>query len=303
MPFREGEKFLAHFLADNEKEAARLYKNYKRLISHLAYQFSKRSGVDAQDLFEEGLIGLARAKRDFEPERQVCVNKGCNSVAKKCECDKPNLVKRSGRFHNFAVALIRNALREAVYAYETPVPVPAYLKESNYYYAKMCQALDDICIDSDIKATIIEDEDARPADFGIEKPHSVIVERFKRKLKNRARSSEITYNELLVRAISIPRRKFTDIHRPEFSEASEEFDDERLDKAASLARVQEVLDPESYDILTRFSIGEEKVDDLAAEYEVTSGRISQIIKAARDTLHQRQKYIMDGDSPVRGRKR
>ena len=303
MPFREGEKFLAHFLADNEKEAKRLYKNYKRLISHLAYQFSKRSGVDAQDLFEEGLIGLARAKRDFEPERQVCINKGCGSVARKCECDKPNLVKRSGRFHNFAVALIRNALREAVYAYETPVPVPAYLKESNYYYTKMRQALDDICVDSDVKTTIIEDENARPADFGIEQPHSIVVEKFKRKLKNRARSSEITYNELLTRAISIPRRKFTDIHRPEFSGASEEFDDERLDKAASLVRIQEVLDPESYDILTRFSIGEEKVDDLATEYEVTPGRISQIIKAARDTLQQRQKYIMDGDSPVRRSKR
>ena len=303
MPFREGEKFLAHFLADDEKEAARLYKNYKRLISHLAYQFSKRSGVDAQDLFEEGLIGLARAKRDFDPQRKVCVNRGCNSVVAKCKCDKPQLVLRRGKFHNFAVALIRNALREAVYAYETPVPVPAYLKESNYYYTKMRQALDDICVDHDVKTAIMENEDALPADFGIEKPHSLVIEKFKRKLKNRARSSEITYNELLTRAISIPRRKFTDIHRPEFSEASEEFDDERLDKAASLMRIKEVLDPESYDILTRFSIEDEKVDDLATEYEVTPGRISQIIKAARDTLQQRQKYIMDGDSPVRGRKR
>jgi hypothetical protein len=210
---------------------------------------------------------------------------------------------RRGKFHNFAVALIRNALREAVYAYETPVPVPAYLKESNYYYTKMSQALDDICADYDVKMAIIENEDAWPADFGIESPHSLIVAKFKRKLKNRARSSEITYNELLTRAISIPRRKFTDIHMPEFSEASETFDDERLDKAASLVRIQEVLDPESYDILTRFSIDGEKVDDLAAEYKVTSGRISQIIKAARDTLQQRQKYILDGDSPVRGRKR
>lgn len=301
MPFRKGEKFLAHFLADNEREAARLYKKYKRLISHLAYQFSKRSGVDAQDLFEEGLIGLARAKRDFDPERKVCTN--CNMVADKCGCDKPNLVRRRGKFHNFAVALIRNALREAVYAYETPVPVPAYLKESNYYYTKMAEALDDICVDYDVKMTIIENEHAWSKDFGIEKPHSILVDRFKRKLLNRARSSEISYGELLSRAISIPRRKFTDIHRPEFSEATEEFDDERLDKAESLVRIQEVLDPESYDILTRFSVDGEKVDDLAKEYDVTSGRISQIIKAARETLEQRQKYIMDGDSPVRPRKR
>ena len=283
MPFREDERFLACFLADKEEEAAALYKEYKRLISHLAWQFSTRSGVDAQDLFEEGLIGLARAKRDFDPTRAR------NKDLKKA-------------FHIFAVFMIRNALREAVYAYETPVPVPAYLKESNYYYAKMLEALEGTDIDYEAKLALTEEADTEPEDFGVEKPHSIVVGKFKNKLRRRARASEITYEELVKRAVSIPRRKFTDIYRPEFSEAVEEFDDERLDKQASLDRVEEVLDSDSYDILIRFSVDKVKVEDLAKEYGVTPGRISQIIRDARTTLKNRERYIKHGDSPIRGKK-
>jgi RNA polymerase sigma factor (sigma-70 family) len=281
MPIREGEKFLKNFLADTEEEADKLYKNYKRLISHLAWQFSVRSGVDAEDLFEEGLIGLARAKRDFVPEKSKTKNK-------------------AKAFHIFAVYMIRNALREGVYVYETPVPVPAYLKESNYYYTKMREALENVGIPYEDMMSMMEEPKTRAEDFGIEKPHSITVNKFKDKLHRRAKANNMSYGDLLNKAISIPRRKFMDIYQPEFSEAFETFDDERLDKQAALERVKEVLSQEEYDVLVRFSTEKGlKVEDLADEYGVTSGRISQIISGARETLNRRRKYIMDGDSPIR----
>lgn len=284
MPIREGEKFLENFLAETKEEAEQLYKNYKRLISHLAWQFSVRSGVDAEDLFEEGMIGLARAKRDFVPEKARSKNK-------------------TKAFHIFAVYMIRNALREGVYAFETPIPIPAYLKESNYYYTKMREALENIGVPYEDMMSLMEDPKTRAEDFGIEKPHNIVVNKFKDKLHRRAKANNMNYEDLLNKAISIPRRKFTDIYQPDFSEAFEEFDDERLDKQAALARVKEVLDKVEYDILVRFSTEKDlKVEDLANEYGLTSGRISQIISGARETLNRRRKYIMDGDSPIRRKK-
>jgi DNA-directed RNA polymerase specialized sigma subunit len=310
MPFRErieehggeteyilDEQFLGCFLGENEEEATKLYKDYKKLISQLAFQFSKRSGVDAQDLFQEGLIGLARARRDYNPKRMVCTN--CNKVEQKCGCDKPNLVNRVGRFHNFAVALIRNALREAVYANETPVPVPSYLKESNYYYAKILDILSTLDIPQEAKERYVEEEAVRADDIGIEKPQSTILDGFKSQIVNRVRWKKMKYNEVLEKAIAIPRRSFIDVHRSDFDGALEEMDDEMLDKITALERVRELVGDETYEILFQYFVDGETIDSISDRVGKTSGRISQIITAARESLQKKEKYILDGDNPVK----
>lgn len=312
MPFREktveyenkieyvlDEQFLGCFLGENEEDAVKLYRDYKKLISQLASQFSKRSGVDRQDLFQEGLIGLARAKRDYDPKRMVCTV--CNKVESKCKCDEPKLVIRVGRFHNFAVALIRNALREAVYANETPIPVPAYLKESNYYYAKILDILSASDISQEAKDRYIEEEDVRARDVGIEEPQSTVVDGFKEQIVNRVRWKKMKYNEVLDKAIAIPRRSFIDVHRSDFNGALAEFDDEALDKMAALERIRELVGEETYEILFQYFVDGETIDSISGRTNKTSGRISQIIRSAREALQKREKYILSGDSPVKRR--
>ena len=312
MPFRErteehgnereyvlDEQFLGCFLGENEEDATRLYKDYKKLISQLAFQFSRRSGVDPQDLFQEGLIGLARAKRDYNPKRMVCVV--CNKVKPKCKCDEPKFVNRVGTFHNFAVALIRNALREAVYANETPVPVPAYLKESNYYYAKILDVLSTLDISQEAKDRFIEEETVRAADVGIEKPQSSVLDGFKAQIVNRVRWKKMKYSEVLEKAIAIPRRSFIDVHRSDFNGALNEFDDEALDKMAALERIRELVGEETYEILFQYFVDGETIDSISNRTNKTSGRISQIIRSAREALQKREKYILSGDSPAKRR--
>lgn len=312
MPFREkveehgneteyilDEQFLGCFLGETEDNAARLYKEYKKLISQLAFQFSKRSGVDAQDLFQEGLIGLARAKRDYNPDRMVCSI--CNKPEAKCGCANPNLVKRAGTFHNFAVALIRNALREAVYAYETPIPVPHYLKECNYFYAKIIDIFSMLDVPQEAKDRYIQEEAVRAKDIGVTEPQSTMLDKFKNLIANRVRAQRMKYNEVLEKAIAIPRRSFIDVHRSDFNGALEEIDDEMLDKVAALERVRDLIGDETYEILFQYFVDGETIDSISDRTGKTSGRISQIIRAARETLQKREKYILDGDSPVKRR--
>jgi len=106
MPIREGEEFCSHFLADTEEESEQLLLEFRNDISSLANKFASITGnIDRQDLEQEGLIGLARAKRDFDEDR-------------------------SAKFRIFAIYKIKDAMREFVTTQAANVRIPYYLREA-----------------------------------------------------------------------------------------------------------------------------------------------------------------------------
>jgi len=109
MPFRKDEKFLDHFLADTVEKAEELHEQYLPMLSSLA---SKYSGVDSDDLIQEGLIGLARASRDFEEGR-------------------------SETFRTFAIYKIKDAMREFASKQTDDINVPQYIKEATKLVKKL----------------------------------------------------------------------------------------------------------------------------------------------------------------------
>jgi len=282
MPFREkqisksmgesdyvlNETFLPHFLADTEEEANDLLLTYQKTIKLLAFEFSRRSGIDKEDLFQEGLIGLARAKRGFDSSR-------------------------SPDFHTYAVFLIRNALREAVYAYETPVVVPGYLKEVGYYCSRMVDILNTLDLSSEDVNKILWEKHIRAEDINIgQYPQARTVDEFKDKIVNRAESSKLPYPTIVKKALSIPRRSFLDIYRPDFSAALSKHDDEALDKKAALERINEVVGNSVYEILCQHYIDGHTLAVIADEHKLTTGRISQIISEAVKVLNSQKDYIL-----------
>jgi RNA polymerase sigma factor (sigma-70 family) len=105
MPFREGEKFLSHFLGESAEEATFHYKEFLPTLKYLADKGAMLSRLDSDDLLSEGTIGLARAFREFNAERSL-------------------------DFRIFAIHKIKDAIREFITSQATNLKAPQYLKDA-----------------------------------------------------------------------------------------------------------------------------------------------------------------------------
>lgn len=105
MPIRDDEKFLPHFLGNTKAEAEQRYTLYLPTIKYLAQKAATHSGLEEDDLCGEGTIGLARAFRDFDPDR-------------------------SDNVRVFAVYKIKDAIREYVTKEVTNIRAPQYMRDA-----------------------------------------------------------------------------------------------------------------------------------------------------------------------------
>lgn len=105
MPIRENEKFCEHFVADTPAEAEKLLTEYDSTLKILSNKASNITGLDKEDLYQEGIIGLARASRDFDGNR-------------------------SSNFKIFAIYKIKDAMREFATTQTLSIKVPQYTKDT-----------------------------------------------------------------------------------------------------------------------------------------------------------------------------
>lgn len=110
------EVFLPAFLAETAEEAQSIYDEFSALLNYTAYSWCRATGLDKGDLFSEGLVGLARAKRDFEPDR-------------------------STDFKVFAVYKIRDAMSEYTRKFSSTVVIPSYLSKAKRSMERLKQCL------------------------------------------------------------------------------------------------------------------------------------------------------------------
>lgn len=121
MPIRDDEKFLPHFLGSTEAEAEQRYKTYLPTIKYFAQKASSHSGLDEEDLRSEGMIGLARAFRDFDPDR-------------------------SDNLKIFAFYKIKDAIREYISKEVTNIRAPYYLREAFGLLERLRTSVEDSAI-------------------------------------------------------------------------------------------------------------------------------------------------------------
>jgi len=292
MPFRDIEKrdetgevvevikeqFPTFYLSnESEKHALEMRRRYKRWITWLAYNFSRNSGVDYEDLVEEAYIGLARAVRDFRPEAGDITNK-------------------NPKFHTFAVHKIREALREAVYTADTPVHVPYRLREVHYYLTRIANIVNDLPnLESDTEDRAVLKEHVDLIKLGIPQEQAEQINYFKAIIANKAYHADTTYEKMVERARQIPRRQFVDdFYSIEFDETAYEIDDERLDKVDALDRISRILDDREYGMLMDYELDGFTVEMLKEKYDVSIGRVSQILTKARGKIQESETFIKTG---------
>jgi RNA polymerase sigma factor (sigma-70 family) len=94
------------FLADTLEEAEKLHTQFSSLLNALARNYADATGLPASDLFGEGLIGLGRAYRDWNPDR-------------------------SENYQTYATFRIKDAMVEFIRDHSAVVRVPTNMKKAS----------------------------------------------------------------------------------------------------------------------------------------------------------------------------
>jgi len=178
MSFKKTDVFHKHFLADSENDALQLYKEYKPVITLLSKKYSGY-GADCEDLFQEGLIGLARATRLFDVQRSS-----------------------EDKFKTFAIYYIKNAMREFATKQSITVKTPQYLKDCISLFVKLKELLEQAgeILDDVGLMRVFSIASRRPINTELDKSIAEVVQ----KIKNLASRSSVAVIEIIKRIEALP---------------------------------------------------------------------------------------------------
>lgn len=164
--------FPQHFLGNSAKEAEETLKAFEFYLNNLANAYASAvNSIDKSDFFIEGVEALAKAKRDFDPNRGV-------------------------EFAPYAKFLIVDAMNECVRVNRAVVQLPTYLNKANriiYRVKILLGAYEDQWFQ------ILFEEDGKMPET-VRKP----LEHYKRMLENSAKRAKITCKQLAERAEFLP---------------------------------------------------------------------------------------------------
>jgi len=171
---RKEEPFLDYYLGETSEEAEAVFYDFSKLLNIMSNGYSMWSGIDKEDLFGAALLGLARAKRDFDPAR-------------------------SDNFKIFAIYKIKNALNDYYRENKTIVSIPSYVKTANTYINGIKFLLSKYSFDP---SNIINDGKIE-AEF-MTANDKVECNKLLKKLKRLSKNVNIPYQRIIDRSEYIP---------------------------------------------------------------------------------------------------
>jgi len=192
------EEFPKHLLGETVEEAESLFKEYSKTLNDLARSYARMSGLERTDLFGETIMGLARAKRDFDPTR-------------------------SDDFKTFAIFKIKDALNKYVRGFSAPVRVPAYIKKVNRWIDNLEALLKCAMVEpEDIEAILAGEKAVMLSDDPLQKD----CDKLSTMISDEAARLKVTRKELIKRARILPHT-YSEMHIEEQADEPE-FDDKLL---------------------------------------------------------------------------
>lgn len=175
------EEFLKFYLGETMEEAEAVHKEFAPLLNIISRSYSLGTGLDKADLFGEAMVGLARAKRDFD-------------------------IERSENFKNFAIFKIKDALNKFVRENMCSVSIPGYIKDTNAQINRLRKVLECAEVDNSKIDIIISEgkvyELEMPADLYEEATKIVGL------IKNASRRAGVSYKTMVSRAMFLPLDDF-----------------------------------------------------------------------------------------------
>jgi len=266
MPIREGEKFCKCFLADTEKEAEKLLKDYNSTLKLLSNKVAALTGLDKEDLYQEGIIGLARAKRDFDEER-------------------------SENFKIFAIYKIKDAMREFGTTQAVTIKAPQYTKDA----IRLASVLRELLVKAgEYPYIALVDMWNSSSKYVNNDPLEKSIQKARQSLKNLADRSHTSVRQLLERSEMIPTLAFAAC-----KDSSMDIEDENpentmvnnLDAAETISRIKEYLSEEDYNLLWNRYVEGMTVRELAPIMGISAPHVSDRTQALLEKVRKLEKDL------------
>ncbi len=258
------EEFPKHFLADTLEEAEGLYKEYHKLLNIISYNYSSASKIDKGDLFGEALVGLARAKRDYEEDR-------------------------GAKFKTFALYKIKTALNEYVRKNSMSITVPAYIRNANRHLEALKSIFNFCNIDENILHESFEGDKFKFF-------YSIVNEGGFGKLGEKAKNlfgnitkaasrANISAKELVKRAEFVP----TDVEYDDYLNSSDiiKTEEDRLLMALFVENIKPYMTATQLTIAEYIMDGEKTYKEIGKEFGHSDAWVRQELDKLRNTLKKR----------------
>lgn len=261
-PVLEPENFPPHFLGNSSEEAESCLDHYEKDVKLLAGKFAMLTGADQEDLYQEGLIGLARAKRDFEESR-------------------------SSSFRIFAIYKIKDSMKEFVTKQNRNIKVPQYIVSTNR-------------LTDELRNTLKKGADIEPflsnmdvwnisSEYDGDKEIKQEMAAIRERIESMALRSATTVPQLLERAEIMPSFTF-DVE--DYSLVDHDPTDvetnllEKLDAEKVVKTIREMLEPDEFALLYKRFVEGKTIRELEPEYGI---RAASIVTRTNKILHKLQR--------------
>lgn len=261
MPIRDDEKFCKCFIADTKAEAEELLKEFDYNLKLLANKVGNLTGLDKEDLYQEGIIGLARAKRDFDEER-------------------------SDNFKTFAIYKIKDAMREFGTTQSVSMKVPQYTKDA----VRLANVLKEHLIKAgEYRYNALADMWDSSSKYTGDSPLEKSIQVSRQSLINLANRSHTSVRQLLERSEATPScsTNITELNINSLSnESSEDNVINRINAVDMIKCVKEYLSGEDYELLWNRYVEGMTVRELAPLMGISAPYVSDRTQVVLNKLRK-----------------
>ena len=242
------------FLADTPEEAEVIYNQFERLLNGFAYSYAISTGLSKADLFGDALIGLARAYRDWDPER-------------------------SDNFRSYATFRIKDALNEFVKDNATSISVPSYIKKADSNLKDIMA----ICEAASVDYHLVVDNQELPEN--LDTGDAIRCAQLVENLANAAERAKVDYDKFIERIGLMPKEtEYIDQTPAEVHNR----DSEMLEAALIVDKLKEHMDDIESSICEGVML-DKSLDQIGKEMGKSKSWVSGRLKALRERIIEMMK--------------
>ncbi len=261
-------KFPSNFLADTKEEADKLYRKYLNTLQLLAVKYSRLTGLNSEDFIQEGVIGLARASRDFVNER-------------------------SRDFNTFAIYKIKDSMREFVSSQGASIKIPQYIKDAVSLTERLKRLVSTVEPIDNSSMLDIWDISKK-----YEKPDNIIesIINIRNSIFNLAERSCTTVSQLIERAELMPANIESidfDSNIAKLHNSDEEKTINEMIARESVESIKDMLSKSDYELIVSHFVEGKTVRELAEETGLKAPSITVKIHNIVSELTKRKDVILD----------
>ena len=237
------------YLAETPEEADALYERFEKFLNDTATAYAVNTGLSKADLFGEGLIGLGRAYRDWDPSR-------------------------SEEFAPYAKFRIRDALGEFVRDNASAISVPSYVKKAH----ANIREIKAICEAANVDSNTVIYEQELPDE--LESDDAVRCAQLVSNVINAANRAKVSYLDFLERIAMVPEDvEYVDHTPPEVHQREIEM----LEAAVVVEKLKEHMDEVELAICEGIMM-ERSYEEIGKDFGRSKGWVAGKLKALKERI-------------------